>query len=178
MRKIVSLIMAFCLILLSLFNTGCAAQASKMVPADFDVSSSHPYSVKVEDVYGGHETNPLWTSQISDSAFLQALKDSLDKSGVFETLVESGESDYKLTVSIVDYSKPVMGLDFDVAITSKWTLDCIATKKVVYNDEIKTSYKAKLGDALVAAERLQKANEGAVRTNIKEGIKRLSELDL
>jgi hypothetical protein len=57
---------------------------------------------------------------------------------------------------------------------TKWELT--DTKKLVpvWTDTFETTYRAKATDAFVAAERLQKANEGAARTNIAEGIKRLS----
>ena len=63
-------------------------------------------------------------------------------------------------------------------LKTKWELTNMKTFTPVWSEAFKTTYRAKFSDALVAAERLQKANEGAVRTNIREGIRRLSALDL
>ena len=61
---------------------------------------------------------------------------------------------------------------------TKWELADAKTLVPVWSETFETTYRAKLSDAFIAAERLQKANEGSVRTNIKEGIKRLSILSL
>ncbi len=58
-----------------------------MIPSSYDLKNKHPYTVKVE-VVGGRETHPLWTSQISDSAFTEALRRAILKSGVFVAAVK------------------------------------------------------------------------------------------
>jgi hypothetical protein len=160
-----------------LFVVGCAARASKMIPASFDVEKKHPYSVKVE-VIGGKETHPLWTSQISDTAFTEALGNAIVQSGVFTKVVKDEGADYLLDVTVLNYDQPAIGLDFDIKMETKWELSKAGEYKRIWTDTISTTYRSKLGDALVAAERLQKANEGAVRVNIEEAIKRLSRIQL
>jgi len=160
-----------------LFLSGCAARASRMIPSSYDLMSKHPYTVRVETV-GGRETHPLWNSQISDSAFTEALSNALVQSGVFAAVVKGEGTDYFLDVTVLYYDQPVIGLDFDINIKTMWELSKAHEFKRIWTDTISTTYRAKLGDALFASERLQKANEGAVRVNIQEGIKRLSRLQL
>lgn len=160
-----------------LFFAGCAARASRMVPSSYDLMNKHPYTIGVEMV-GGRETHPLWTSQISDSAFTEALSTALVQSGVFTAVVKGEGADYLLDVTILHYDQPVIGIDFDINLETKLELSKVGEYKRIWTDTISTTYRAKLGDALFASERLQKANEGAVRVNIEEAIKRLSRIQL
>lgn len=161
-----------------LITSGCAANASRMMPADFEIANRHPATVSLSDSIGGQETNPLWTSQISNSAFTEALSNALVKSGIFSEVIKASNADYILDVTIVDYNKPWAGIDFDIRMTTTWELTDGQTLLPVWSETFETIYHAKFSEALFAAERLQKANEGAVRVNIKEGIRRLSLLKL
>jgi hypothetical protein len=74
----------------------------------------------------------------------------------------------------LDYNQPWIGIDFNINVETKWELFKSGEANPIWSDTISTSYKTTLWKALFAAERLQKATEGAVRDNIQEGIKRLS----
>jgi hypothetical protein len=161
------------ILLISLFG-GCAARSAMMVPASFEVAKKIPGSVRVEEAVGGRETNPLWSSQISSTAFSEALTNSLTKSGLFDTVLKQGDTTYILNVTILGYDQPWIGANFDIKMNTKWELTDAKKLVPVWSETFETTYKAKFSDALIGAERLQKANEGAVRTNIAEGIKRLS----
>jgi hypothetical protein len=65
-----------------------------------------------------------------------------------------------------------------VNLTANWKLTHIATRKIVYQDDISKSYTATVGDAFVAIKRLRLAEEGAARENITEGLNRISRLNL
>jgi len=163
---------------LFLLTTGCAANSTRMVPDSFEVVKKHSHTVTVNESVGGRETNPLWTSQISNSEFAKALSEALAKSGVFQSVIKGKGADYILDVTILHYDQPILGIDIDIRMKTTWELTDAKTLKPVWTDTFETTYRAKLTDALIAAERLQKANEGSARTNIKEGIKRLSMLDI
>ena len=178
LRKIIISISTLTILSVYLLTSGCAARASRMVPLDFEVVNKHPYTVSLSESIGGKETNPLWTSQISNSAFTEALSNALAQSGVFQAVIKGGDADYILDVTILDYDQPWLGADIDIRMKTKWELADAKTLVPVWSETFETTYKAKLTDALIAAERLQKANEGSVRTNIKEGIRRLSILSL
>jgi hypothetical protein len=156
---------------LTLFATGCAVRPAKMIPASFDISGKHPYTVRVQGTVEGKKT-----SQISNSAFTQALTESILKSGVFKGVVKGEGADYLLNVVILDYNQPWLGIDFNISVETSWKLFKSGDVNPIWSDTITTSYKATLWNAFFAAERLQRATEGALRTNIQEGIKRLSML--
>ena len=174
LRKIVMSTIVLTILSAFLLNSGCAAQASRMVPLEFDVVNKHPHTVSINESIGGKETNPLWTSQISNKAFTEALNNALTQSGVFQSVIKGGDSDYILDVTILEYDQPWLGADIDIRMKTKWELADAKTLVPVMSETFETTYRAKLTDALIAAERLQKAHEGSVRTNIKEGIRRLS----
>lgn len=163
-----------------LFFAGCAARASRMIPSSYDLTNKHPCTVKVE-VVGGRETHPLWTSQISDSAFTEALRRAILKSGVFVAAVKDERPDYLLDVTILHYDQPVIGpkigMGFDVNMVTRWELSKAGEYKRVWMDTVSTTYKTKLCEAILEG-RLRKANEGVVRENIKEAIRRLSQIQL
>ncbi len=161
-----------------LFAAGCAARAQKMVPANFDVTNKHSNTVGIQTRVGGPGTNLRTDSLIPNSAFAEALTDSILKSGIFKGVVKGQGADYLLSVVILDYNQPRIGLDFDINVQAKWELSKSGQPNPVWSDTIATSYKSKFFKAFFAAERLQRANEGAVLANIEEGIKRLSALKL
>jgi len=176
-RTTVLMLSCFSFSLLFLLLSGCAARYQNMIPNSFEISKKYPYKVSVS-VVGGRETHPLWTSQISSSAYTQALELSIEKSGLFESIIKGKGADYLLDITLLKVDQPIVGLDITINIESEWVLINASTHKPVWTNTISTSYTATLGDALVAAERLQKANEGAVRENIKEGLRQLSLLSL
>ena len=167
------------LVLAALISAGCAspARSTAMVPQEFKVTSRHAVPVAVE-VSGGHKTNPAWRSDISSEDFSKAIAESISKSGVFSSVVAKGDAAYQLDVTLVKLLQPVFGFDLKVTAVTEWRLTHVATKKVVSDEFISTPFTATVGDAFVAMERVRLANEGAARDNIKEGIRRLSELSL
>jgi len=178
LEKIVMSTIVLTILSAFLLNSGCAAQASRMVPLEFEVANKHPHTVSINESVGGKETNPLWTSQISNKAFTEALSNAITQSGVFQSVIKGEGADYLLDVTILKYDQPWLGADIDIRMETKWELTNAKSLVPVFSETFETTYRAKLTDALIAAERLQKANEGSVRTNIKEGIRRISMLNL
>jgi hypothetical protein len=177
-EKILKVVTVFVFVVQLLIFAGCAAESARMIPTNMEVENKFPYSVTVAESVGGRETNPLWTSQISNTAYTNALSEAIAESGVFEQVIKGQGADYILDVTLLKYDQPVIGIDFDVKMKTKWVLTDTKTMTPVWSDEFETTYRAKLTDAAIAAERLQKANEGSARVNIAEGIKRLSKLQL
>lgn len=178
LRKIIMSTFGLAILSAYLLTSGCAARASRMVPLDFEVVNKHQSTVSISESIGGRETNPLWSSQVSSSAFTEALSNALAQSGVFQAVIKGGDADYILDVTILDYDQPWIGANFDISMKTKWELADSKTLVPVWSETFETTYRSKLTDAFFGAERLQKANEGSVRTNIKEGIRRLSMLNL
>jgi hypothetical protein len=183
-RKIVTSVLVLANLSVVLLASGCAAKACKMVPKDFEVINKHPYTVSVNESTGGKDAKPLWHSQVSNSAFTEALSNALAKSGVFQAVIKgggvdySGGADYILDVTILGYDQPCQGANIDIRMKTKWELTDAKTLAPVWSNTFKTAYRAVWLKSLFDGERIEKAHEGAVRTNIKEGIRRLSLLSL
>ena len=172
LKKITMSILALCLFLLM---NGCYnydAEASRMVPGNFEVTNKHHSTIILNESVGGKEARSplLYTSDISNSAFTEALNNALAKSGVFQGVIKDGDADYILDVTILDYDQqPWGGFHFDISISVKWELTDTETLVPVWSDTFETSSGHK---------RRQKAMEGSARENIREGIRRLSLLNL
>lgn len=157
---------------------GCAVGAG---PAGMTFRESPPASypeelqgqVVVDSVSGGKSTNPLWTSQIKDIAFENALRASLEAVGL---LAESGR--YLLTATLVRVDQPLAGFDMTVTTEIAYRLVDGNTGQAVLETTITATHTATVGDAFMGAERLKLANEGSARRNIAELMRQLAELDL
>lgn len=174
----------FLLMLLALVSlAGCATNAGvSQMTADAEGLPAKPknsqfvHNIGVQQVSGGHETNPLWTSQINNENFKQALKISLINANLYNKF--SGEnSKYMLNAQLIKLEQPLIGLDFTVNCEVHYDLKDVKTNKVIFNKNIASSYTATVSDAFVAGERLKLANEGAARTNIKKLIEDLYQLE-
>ena len=159
--------------------SACASPARvvNMTPADVSVTNKHPHTVSTE-VIGGEETSALGMSKVSDAGFQEALATAILESGVFSNVVSIGGSDYHLEVVITNLGQPFAGFDMTVTLTAHWELTKRGASKALWQDFVSKKYTARAGDAFVGVERLRMANEGAVRENIKEGLRLLSELSL
>ena len=130
----------------------------------------------------GTELNPRWGAGIPMTEFTTALTNSLKRSGVFQTVKTTGdEADYVLDVAVLDYDQPWYGSSMTVRMEAKWVLTDAKTKKIVWSSAFPTAYKVawiRSFGSISDRGRAQKAQEGAARNNIKEGIRRLSILEL
>ncbi|WP_067582805.1 hypothetical protein [Endozoicomonas ascidiicola] len=162
----------------TIFLTGCATGA-KMENMVFTDSSGKTYSselksqVSVDDVAGGKETNPAWTSEISNENFKSALKTSLESQGLYS---ENGK--YTLSANLIDVNQPMFGLDFTVTTHIEYKLAEKQTGKIIFNKTISAPYTATVGDAFAAIKRLRLANEGSGKENIKNLLSELANIDV
>jgi hypothetical protein len=158
---------------------GCAGSArpQRMVPEISRAAEIAPYHVSVK-VSGGHETNPMWSSQISNDAFASALETTLDSCGMFKTRSQSRNgdgADYLIEVTLMSVDQPFVGLDMTVDMQSTWRLIRCDTNTTVWKQDVQGTYTAKFGEAVVGVARLRIANEGAARDSIKKGLAALSQ---
>lgn len=177
-RKIMMNVLVLASLSVVLLASGCAAKASRMVPRDFELVNKHPYTVSVNESIGGIDAKPLWYSQVSNSAFTEALSNALAKSGVFQTVTKGDGADYILDVTILKYDQPWHGANIVIGMETKWELTNAKTHAPVWSNTFATAYRAVWLESLFDGERIEKAHEAAARTNIKEGIRRLSLLSL
>lgn len=158
----------------TLMLTACAtaSQPGAMVPAISAQSIVTPQSklfesVSVGDIGGGKNTSPLWTSQVSNEDFGEALRQSF----AAHAMLSTDTGDYRLDAELVKLKQPFAGVDMSVTSDVKYTLTNVGTGAVVFDQVVSEKYTAKFGDSLVAVKRLQLANEGSIKSNIAALIK-------
>ena len=145
------------------------AETSAAKPA----SPSHPAyrAMAISQVQGGNETNPMWASEVSNPDFQKALETSLRS---FNYLVLDGALDkYKVTASIVDVQKPLMGLDMSVTMRVRYS---VANQQggLAFDDTIAATGVATMGEAFAGVERVRLAVEKAAKANIEAFLARIA----
>lgn len=158
---------------------GCASspQLLDMIPKDEKlVFESTGKSLKIVRATGGEETNPMGSSKINAKDYKLALIESIKKSNLFTQVSFDNISDYELTATILSQDQPAIGLDMTVTLTVAYVIKSSSTGDKVFDKPITASYTASVGEAFVGVTRLRKANEGAVRENIKRFLWEISKL--
>ncbi|GGC94762.1 hypothetical protein [Halopseudomonas salina] len=130
-------------------------------------------NVALDTVSGGRETNPMWTSEISNQSFLGALRNSLSNQGLY-----SDKGRYNLQVAMVGVDKPLVGFDMTVTTRVRYTLVDTKTNQKVFEELVVAPHTATVGDAFVAVTRLRLANEGSAKKNIENFLRRLAQLKI
>lgn len=115
-------------------------------------------------VDGGKETSPLWTSQVSNEAFAQALRQSL----ATHAMLAIGGGAYRLDASLLELKQPLAGFNMEVTARVRYRLTRAADGATVFEREITSPFSAAFNSAFAGVERLRLANEGAVRENIRQ----------
>lgn len=160
-----------------LYLVGCAsgAQVENMIyqGEHQNYASEIQENVVLTSVTGGEDTNPAWTSEISDEAFSAAIKQSLMSEGLY-----SDAGKYVLSVEMVGVEQPLFGLDMTVTTTVKYALKDKSTGDIVLDKEVTAPFTATVGDAFAGVKRLRLANEGSGLKNIEGLLTLLSELDI
>lgn len=131
---------------------------------------SYREALVVAPVSGGKETSPLWTSQVGNAEFQEALARSLiaTKLASANILINPSAANgrYRLEAVLQNLQQPLMGFDLTVTATVAYKLREIATGAVVYQNTLVTPATATMGDSVIAIERLKLANEKAIRANL------------
>ncbi|MDP2377557.1 hypothetical protein [Reyranella sp.] len=133
-------------------------------------AASYRDTLVVAPVTGGKETSPLWTSQVGNAEFQEALTRSLIATKLASANILANPSAangrYRLEAVLQNLQQPLMGFDLTVTATVAYKLTEIATGTVVYESTLVTPATATVGDAVIAVERLKLANEKAIRANL------------
>lgn len=122
-------------------------------------------NLAIESVQGGKKTNPLWSSQVDAKSFQIALADSLTKASLYSQ--DADKARYHLKANLLRLDQPLIGLNFKVTSHINYQLLDTKNNKIVFEKTLITPYEAKFTQALYGVERLKKANEGAIKENIK-----------
>ncbi len=130
-------------------------------------------AVAVGRVSGGQKTNPLWTSEIGNEAFADALKATLEGLGLW-----SDTGRYQLRVELQEVDQPAFGFDMTVTTRVNYQLIDSQRNSIVLNETVVAEFTATVDDAFAGVKRLRLANEGSVRKSIGELVKLLSLLEI
>jgi len=138
------------------------------------------HALKVGDVGGGGQTNPLWLSDVSSDALRTAIETSLRNLGYLAS--DDARAGYVVTADIVDIDRPagikdpvlmLSPINVDVTIRIHYTVTRVGGGKPVFDETLAATGAATADDALTADARLRKANEAAVRGDIQVFLKQL-----
>lgn len=140
-------------------------QAETMLPEDSPLHQA----VVVGAITGGEETNPMWTSEVSNAAFRQALESSLDLA-----TIKSPSADAPLVVdaTLVSVDQPLMGFSITVTSTAEYAVKALDGEEI-WRTTVVAPYTAKMSDAFLGYERLRLANEGSIKANISSFVSQL-----
>lgn len=127
----------------------------------------------VGSITGGETTNPLWTSEVGNAEFRQALVASLDNAGLLAQ--QSSDCVYKVTANLLGLAQPIAGFNLEVTANVNYSALSQGTGAPYFQRTIITPYTAEFSDAFLAVERLRLANEGAIRASIDQFITQLIE---
>lgn len=177
MKSAKNLLASTLLVGLALILVGCASPASRegMTPQDAVLLKALGQSVRVS-ASGGAETGNMDSTNIADADLKAALEAAIEKTGVFKQIVQSGGSEYELSVRITSLKKPMAGFSMTVDLETAWSLVRVSDRKPVLQKGISTTYTAGMSEAFVAVTRIRMAVEGAVRENISQGLRAIADL--
>ncbi|MEM7467292.1 MAG: hypothetical protein AAF387_10445 [Pseudomonadota bacterium] len=123
-------------------------------------------------VSGGKETNPLWTSEVGNAEFQEALTQSLRIAGLLAQ--DASSSRYKVSATLKELKQPLIGVTFKVNSSVDYL--------VVGGNDTQTIPINAVGvgtvsDSWVGVSRLRIASEKSIQENIKAFMKRLGDFE-
>jgi secreted trypsin-like serine protease len=161
-----------CLALAASLLGGCASAARPEAISTTLVMPAHQSTADVSvTVVGGN------AAEISNDAFVRALGDSIERSGIFAKVSPSGAR-YQLKARIGSVDHPAAGVSFTVKMDVSYTLIDRQTSTAVWTQTIPSEHTAHLSDAMLAATRLRRAEEGAAKANIEQALTQIATLNL
>lgn len=164
-------------LLLTLAACASSADPKAMVVAPQVDAKPFPQALQhamcVRAVSGGEETNPLWASKVNDTGFKAALSASLDSAG----LTAASTCQYSIDANLLGLEQPIAGFSMTVTSHVNYKVYNPANAPLVL-ETVDAPYTASFSEAVIGVERLKKANEGAIRENIKIFLDKLRDASL
>lgn len=163
-----SILVALVAVLVPLLLAACSANTSPgaMTVMPYGQAAPNPRlagAVAIGAVSGGQETNPLWTSQVDDGSFRQALTDSLRANGYLAAARDGAP--YALDAQLLSLDQPFIGFEFDVTSSVNYTLRGPGTERSYPVTAVGTGH---MSDSVAAVIRLKVANERSIKANIEK----------
>lgn len=154
---------------------GASAKGMTVTPEDLRAPPSPGLAGQfaVSEVAGGTQTNPMWTSQIDDASFREALIESLRAAGL---LSPGPDAPLAVQARLVKLDQPFMGFDMTVTSVVHYTVRDVRSGAVLIDEDVTAEHTAKMSEAFAGVTRLKLANEGSARKNIASLIERLKQI--
>jgi len=146
--------------------------------ADQCATGSLQNNVNVKDVSGGEPTYFFLHSEIGNTEFRGALASSLMQAGLLEKQVGAGR--YLMSARIVTVEQGLVGLLGSMKVKMSVRYDVVdkTSESNIFSESILTEYTATGLDNLIGVYRMQEANEGSARENIRKLIEKLLKLNV
>ena len=173
-------IAAAALTILSFCGCALTPRIVNMVPGPGNyLRTTTAKTIAVGSVTGGEESDPMFKgSRISDVNLRGALIMALQNAGYVAYGSPSIQTDYRLEARILVQTQPAAGFDMTSTLAVRYSLFRGGDAQPTWEQEVRSSYTASVGEAFSGAERLNKANEGVVRKNLEQFLKEFGTLTL
>jgi hypothetical protein len=174
-NRILSILRAVlpCVAVLSLAACAMSAAPERMIVAQTASGAPFPQPFRqatcVRNISGGEETDPALVSKVGNAEFSQALASSLQNA---QLLGVEGSCRYFVDVTLLGLSQPVAGFSMEVVAHANYKVYNTAGKPILLDTET-ASYTAAFSESYIGAERLMRANEGAIRTATAQFLEKL-----
>jgi len=169
------------------------ARSYNMIVYQRDVLATHPdtpfrHALAIARVNGGEKSYPLWRSKVDGENFRKALESSLGLSRLLADPPSAAKFD--LYVNLAEVKQP-LSVVFDSTVTSRIEYRVIekGTNRIWFSDTVFGAYNTKWNpfcfvlyvpllnfpESCSEMDVLRLANEGSIRKNIEQFIKKLLE---
>ena len=153
--------------------TGCATPANPqamIVNPDASIAPNEKLKgmFAIGSIIGGQDTNPLWTSQVDNKSFGEALRGTLAAFGYLAS--DPASAKHRIDANLMSLAQPLFGLTFDVQSNVQYVVITGDSKKEYL---VSASGVATFSDSALAIERLRIANEKSIKENITQFLRRL-----
>lgn len=157
----------------ALVTGGCATvSTSALVPQTLTLERIVGGTVSIQAA-GSPKRAYLMRPLVSSEAIQDALTAAVEEAGLFDGIVPGG-ADRNLVVTIERIDEPEIGLDQTCTVTLRWRLTSGDGSRTIWEDRITTERTLDFLDEIDSEARGQLAIEGALRSNLREGLERLS----
>ncbi len=139
------------------------------VTTDVVITENSPLwkSTGIGDINGAAKNNPLWKSKVSKQGFEKALRETLN----LHALLSDTGGKYKINAVLKELRQPFLGLELAVTARVQYIVVRTQDNGVVFDREVTETHTAKFNESFVFSDRLNLANEGAIKENIKKFVR-------
>ena len=156
---------------------GCARPPAveKMTPVVAPDSFPRTNKVlRIGAVTGGEDTKSMKLPTIGNRELAEAIVRTFQAASIFGRVDTTAAGHYELTADII--SQETAGtFTLTTALSVAYTLKETATNRVIFTENILTTFRAGVGDAFYGPARVKLVKEGVVRDNLRTLLSRVSE---